>query len=141
MKLKSNQIPKLVELLESGREKNSDVIPRIDKDKLETFLQYGVFDPKTLIAVNKDVTAVLILRVMPDLFSNRQSIKDLVWYSENPGQGVRLLKEAKEWVDAWGDSVYNAFLSTTMNDERADKLIERVGLIKIGTTFSFKGDW
>lgn len=140
MRLKSNQIEKVLKLLEYGQKEHADRLPELNLDKIEAFLEYGVYDPKVFIGVNKDVTAILILMVSPDMFSNRQSIKDVVWYSKGRGEGLKLLREAKKWVEGWGDSVYDSFLSTSMNDERADKLIGKLGLTKVGTVFSFKGD-
>lgn len=140
MKLEKEQIGKAVELLVRGQKLYPDNIPPVFPKRLENFFGYHRLDPKTLILVNKDVTSILVLMVLNDVFSYTQSIKDLVWYSESSGEGVKLLKEARTWVEGWGDSVYAAYLSTSLNDKRAEMLIEKLGLERIGTSYKFKGD-
>jgi len=68
----------------------------------------------------------------------KKCIKDLVFYSKTPGSGFRLLKEAKTWVDGWGDSVYNAYLGTSTSNDKIDDMYERWGMKKIGSQFVFE---
>lgn len=140
MLLKENQIEDAVQLLVHGQKLHPDRVPPVFPKRLANFFAMHRLDPKTLILVNEDVTAILVLMVVHDVFSYTQSIKDLVWYSESPGAGIKLLKEAKKWVGEWGGSVHSSYLSTSLNDERAEMLIERMGLEKIGTVFKFRGE-
>jgi len=140
MKLENNQIEDAVKLLERGQALHPDKVPPVFPKRLDNFFRLHLVDPKTIILVNKDVTAIIILMVVHDAFSYTQSIKDLVWYSESAGEGVKLLKEARKWVEDWGGSIHTAYLSTSLNDKRAEMLIENMGLERIGTVYKFKGE-
>ena len=138
MRLTYKDVDKAIALLQRGANK-WDWLPEIHEGKLREYMMAHIENPKTYMGVNKDITAIIVLQVVPDVFSTRQSIKDLVWYSETRGCGVRVLKESRKWVEDWGDSVYEAYLSTSMNDERTDEMIGRMGFKKIGSQYSFRG--
>jgi len=137
MRMDYYQIDKALDLLEKAQP-NFEAVPKVNRYKVEQFFMDRIEDPKTFIGVNKDVTAILILEVGHDYFSTAQSIRDIVFYSETTGSGFRLLKEAKQWVEAWGDSVHAAYFGTSLSNGATDKMLERTGLVKIGTQFKFK---
>ena len=139
MKMGLEQIDDVIDLMDRAKAEYKDRVPSFNEAAFRGFLEESTWNPKSLVLVNKDVTAILILVVMPHPFTFTQVIKDLVWYSETAGAGVRLLKEAKVWVDEWGDSVFDAYLNTSMNDDKVDEMIQRIGLTKIGSQFSFRG--
>jgi len=139
MRMTAEQIDKVIELMDRAKAEYKNRVPSFNEVAFRSFLEESTWNPKMLVLTNKDVTAILALMVMPHPFTHTQLIKDIVWYSETAGAGVRLLKEAKIWVDEWGDSVFDAYLSTSMNDEKVDEMIQRIGLTKVGSQFSFKG--
>lgn len=137
MKLIPEQSEKLLDLLDTLQEVHPEA-PKMHRGKVGLFIKLNMDNPKVLMLVNKDVTATLVLMVHPDLFSIQQQITDLVFYSQTAGAGFRLLKEAQKWVDGWGKGVYCSFLSTSSSTPEVDEMIERSGLIKIGTQFKFR---
>lgn len=136
MRISNEQIEQAIELLDRAQKIHKEA-PPVCKPKVRKWLQFNVENPKVLIAVNKEVTAILVLAIGPDYFSTKKIINDLVFYSETAGSGFRLLKEGQEWVKSWGDSVHGAYFGTSNSDDKVDKMIERFGMRKIGSQYAF----
>jgi len=135
MEFHSGQLEGVLKLLKEGAEVQG--LPGVNVGKVSTFLIENETNPRVFIGVNKDVTAILILVKTPDIFSYKEVIRDLVFYSTNAGAGFRLLKEGQKWVNKWGKSVYEAYLTTSQNIEEVDDMLERFGMIKMGSQFKF----
>jgi len=103
--------------------------------KVRRLLDDSFSNPKVLVLVNKDVTAILIWMLIPSTFSYKCNIHEIVFYSESAGSGFRLLKESEEWLNSWGSSVEHISLTTTSRDERVDEMIEKFGWTNVGSQF------
>ena len=136
MRLIEGQIEKAITLLTLAQQSDPEASP-LNEEKVRMILTDRVHDPKTFIAVNRDVTAIIMLIVADDWFSTKPIIDEVVFFSTTQGSGFRLLKEAKKWVEGWGDSIGCAYFSTTTENEKVDNMLERFGLQKVGTKFKF----
>ncbi len=136
MNLQHEQIDQMVELM--SRHNEADKQPSFSKRKVRFMLEQHIEDPKTLILTNKSVTAVLILLVVDSLFSTMQNITMAEFYSETAGGGIRLLKEAKPWVDSWGNGIMHQVFPVT-SGEVSEELMERLGMTKMGTIYNMRG--
>jgi len=119
-----------------GAEKQG--LPEINIPKVSRWLLENEHNPRVFIGVNKSVTALFVLIKAPDTFSYTEIIRDLVFYSNTPGAGFRLLKEGEQWIHKWGKSVHKAYLTTSQNTEEVDIMLEKYGMNKIGSQFEFK---
>ena len=135
MEFNIKQLPDVIHLLKEGAIEQG--LPEVNVVKISNWLKENVDNPKVYIGVNKDVSAILILMKTPDLFSYKDMIRDLVFYSTSTGAGFRLLKEGQKWVNKWGKSVYEAYLTTSQSTEEVDDMLERFGMIKMGSQFKF----
>lgn len=137
MRFKLEQMDSLVELMKEHQAR--DAKGSFSERKVRLLLEREVDNPKTLILVNKTMTAVLVLMVVPSHFSTQQNIQEACFYSKTAGSGFRLLKEAKEWIDRWGDGILNStFVSTGTED--TNKMLERFGMKQMGVVFDMRGD-
>ena len=129
MKLHYTQIENYISLLEEHHRLNAK--GSFSERKVRKLILDHLDDPKVLMLTNKDVTALLIFQVVPSHFTTQQNLQEVAFYSRTPGSGFRLLKEAKVWVDKWGDGLlYKTFLST--GTEETNKMLERIGMKQIG---------
>ena len=138
MKFDIKDKDKLVELLREHQAQ--DAKGYFSERKVRLMIDREVDNPKSLILVNKQITSVLVLMVVPSHFSTQSNIQEVCFYSKTAGSGFRLLKEAKEWIDKWGDGIlYSAFIST--GTEETNKMLERFGMKQIGVMFDMRGEY
>jgi len=132
MRMEAEQIDKVVELM---KEYHSHAAHgTFSERKVRLFLNNEVDNPKTYIAVNKDVTAILIYTIVPSPFSTQPLLQAVCFYSRTAGAGFRLLKESEKWIEKWNDIFeYKLFLTT--GAEKAEPMLERYGMKKIGTIY------
>ena len=132
MRLQHEQIDALIELLREHQEK--DAKGYFSERKVRTMVEREIDNPKTLILVNKQMSAVLIFMVVPSHFTTQQNLQEVCFYSRTSGSGFRLLKEAIPWIKSWGDGLlYKTFIST--GTEETNKMLERFGMKQMGVLF------
>lgn len=93
--------------------------------------------------VTDSLNGVLLAGIKPPWYNTDVKIAgDLVFYVRDceAGQGVRLLKEYIGWGTSFADVTT---LSVSIGEEamlRAEKLYERMGFLRVGGEFLFKGE-
>ena len=137
MILQPEQIEQMAELMAHHNE--VDKQPSFSKRKVKFMLEQHIDDPKALLLTNKEVTAVLILMVVPSLFSTMPNLTMVEFYSKTAGSGIRLLKEAQPWIDSWGNSIMHQVFPVT-SGKASEKLMERLGMTKMGTLYNMRGE-
>ena len=128
MRFDIKDLDKLVVLLKKHYEDDNPIAPFSER-KVRFMLEQEWNNPKTYIAVNEQMTAVLIFKIVPVVFSTAQQIQEVCFYSESAGSGFRLLKEAQKWVNNWG--MDKIFVST--GNDKVNKMLERFGMKQVGS--------
>jgi len=93
--------------------------------KVRRLLDDSFSNPKVLVLVNKDVTAILIWMLIPSTFSYKCNIHEIVFYSESAGSGFRLLKESS--MDIKRCPVSPEDLSQLVNLVSQGRLTDQIG--------------
>ena len=128
----ANQIPQIMDLMVEAHGKSPQQDIPYDLDVLEQHLNYWVHDPRSIVLVSPDVTACYIMTLAPSWWSRKPFVLDIFLYSKTPGSGFRLMKEAMQWVDAWGDSVAGEAITTSNASPDVDSMYKRLGYQTIG---------
>lgn len=80
-----------------------------------------------------DPGAVLIACAGNNVWAMKRHATVMVWYSEIPGAGAKLLREFREWVKEGQDIVLGGFsCDWVMTDDRPLKLASRIGFKQRG---------
>lgn len=135
MKLQNEQIDSLIELLREHQAKDSKGY--FSERKVRKMVEQEIDNPKTLILVNKQMTAVLIFMVVPSQFTTQQNLQEVCFYSKTAGSGFRLMKEAVPWIKKWGDGLlYKSFISS--GTQETNKMLERFGMKQMAVVYSME---
>jgi len=136
VKLQRDQVNSFIELLREHHAQ--DAKGSFSESKVRSLIDKEIDNPKTLILTNKQITAVLILVLLPSHFTTKFMLQEVCFYSKTAGSGFRLLKEAVEWIRGWGDSLeYKTFMSTGTDD--TNRMLERFGMKQIGKIYDMEG--
>lgn len=80
-----------------------------------------------------DPKAVLVAHAGENVWAMKRHATIMVWYSEIPGAGAKLLREFREWVKAERNIVLAGFsCDWVMMDDRPLKLASRIGFKQRG---------
>jgi hypothetical protein len=93
--------------------------------------------PKVLFLVTDNVDGMLIGEVTPSWFHNGLTAITHMAYAREGANGLPLLREFLKWARSW-DAVRKIQVSTSFSGERgerAERLIERLGLSPVGKQF------
>ena len=133
MKFDIKDLEPMIELLREHHEQ--DAKGYFSERKVRLLLEKEWDNHKTLILVNKAMTAVLIFMIQPGHFSTQPNLQEVCFYSRSAGSGFRLLKEAQPWIDRWKDGVlYKTFPSS--GSPETNKMLERLGMKQIAVVYS-----
>lgn len=100
---------------------------------------HAVLDPSTLALVVEDsdgkIYGVCIAQVFDVFWGNRITM-DVITYSNKPGWTYKLLKQYKNWALKQNVEAINVGIISGPN-ERYEKLIEKLGFKKVGSTLTY----
>jgi hypothetical protein len=114
---------------------------RPSKEKIEALIVDCISAPShyaRVVEENGTLRGCLMAMVRPNLWAERQAASVLLWVSQIPAQGAKLLREFRRWVEG-RRGIKVAGLSPDFNwpDERVGDLIERIGFTKCGASYMY----
>jgi len=111
---------------------------RPDKDKINELVREATSSAKHfayVVDVGGIVQGVLIALTSDNLWAQRQNCNIVIWVSEVPGWGDKLLRKFKEWVEPRRAIKVSGMCPDLDIDPRALKLAERVGFKRHGGAY------
>lgn len=109
----------------------------MDKDKIREGIRIGIVQPTThFCAVSHEEgqapTGMLLAHQGPNPWAKKNFANVVFWASQIPGDGARMLRTFKQWVDSRSVVRVAGFLPDLEVDPRALALAERIGFAKHG---------
>ncbi len=81
--------------------------------------------------------AVLIAKVSENLWSLRKHAAMLLWYSDLPGAGYKLLRDFRDWVKTQKHVVAAGFVDDFAMNDSTSRMLTRAGFTKRGGAYFF----
>ncbi|MCP3674063.1 MAG: hypothetical protein GY829_06285 [Gammaproteobacteria bacterium] len=126
------QVDSILQLMIGSHELSPQKHIPYDDEVGKAYLEHWIADPKSIVLVNKNVTACYIVSLIPSWWSKKPFASDIFLYSKTPGAGFRLMKEAQKWVDGFGTSIAGEVISTSNANKATDAMYQRLGYQPIG---------
>jgi hypothetical protein len=81
--------------------------------------------------------AALIARSGGNLWATRKHATVLLWYSTVPGQGMRLMRDFRDWARQQKGMVLAGFMDDFDMDQRIGKALKRAGFTQRGGAYAY----
>lgn len=111
---------------------------RPDKDKINELVGLAISSARDfvwVVDVGGEVKGALIAFTADNLWAQRQNCNIVMWVSEVPGYGEKLLRKFKEWVTPRRAIKVSGMSPDLEVDPRALKLAERIGFKRHGGAY------
>jgi len=111
---------------------------RPDKDRMQKVIIETISAPSHLALVDEEdgqIRAVLLAMSGDNLWAQRKFANVMLWWSDKPGSGAKLLRRFRDWVTSRRAVKVAGFAPDIDLDERTYKLMEHLGFQRSGGAY------
>ena len=122
--------------ISTGLASNYPLLP--DKQKMKDLIVESISAPSHFAMVDEvdgRIEAVVIAMVGDNIWAQRKFANVMLWWSNKPGSGIKLLRLFRDWVLARRAIRIAGFAPDIDLDPRVYAVFERLGFVKSGGAY------